>query len=49
LSQDATRAARVIACVLSLVMTGLSLHLMVKHRQAELRPRPRFCGVADLA
>jgi hypothetical protein len=36
LSHDATRTARVIASVLSLLMTVLSLHLMAKHRQAEV-------------
>jgi hypothetical protein len=36
LSADATRRARVIACLLSLLMTVLCLHLMVKHRQAEV-------------
>jgi hypothetical protein len=36
LSHDATKSARVIACLLSLVMTCLSLHLMIKHRQAEV-------------
>jgi hypothetical protein len=36
LSHDATKTARAIACLLSLVMTGLSLHLMIKHRQAEV-------------
>jgi disulfide bond formation protein DsbB len=36
LSGDATRTARAIASVLSLLMTILSLHLMAKHRQAEV-------------
>jgi hypothetical protein len=36
LSPDAARMARIIASFLSLVMTFLSLHLMVKHRQAEV-------------
>jgi hypothetical protein len=36
LAHDTTRTARFIACLLSLVMTVLSLHLMVKHRQAEV-------------
>jgi hypothetical protein len=36
LSPDGTRTTRIIASLLSLVMTFLSLHLMVKHRQAEV-------------
>ena len=36
LSADGTRTTRIIASLLSLVMTFLSLHLMVKHRQAEV-------------
>jgi hypothetical protein len=36
LSADASRTARVIASVLSLLMTVLSLHLIAKHRQAEV-------------
>jgi hypothetical protein len=36
LSPDGTRTIRIIASLLSLVMTFLSLHLMVKHRQAEV-------------
>jgi hypothetical protein len=36
LSSDGTRTTRIIASLLSLVMTFLSLHLMVKHRQAEV-------------
>ena len=36
LSRDGTRTTRIIASLLSLVMTFLSLHLMVKHRQAEV-------------
>jgi hypothetical protein len=36
LSPAGTRTTRIIASLLSLVMTFLSLHLMVKHRQAEV-------------
>ena len=36
LSPAATTTASAIACVLSFLMTVLSLHLMVKHRQAEI-------------
>jgi hypothetical protein len=36
LSPDTTRTARVIACLLSFLTTALSMHLMVKHRQAEI-------------
>lgn len=36
LAADAARPARMIASVLSLLMTFLSLHLMARHRQAEV-------------
>lgn len=36
LGPDAARSARAIASVLSLLMTVLSLHLMARHRQAEV-------------
>ena len=39
LSHDAARTARVIASVLSLLMTVLSLHLMAKPRQAAMHGR----------
>lgn len=35
LGHESSRTARVIACILSIVMTVLSMHLMSRHRQAE--------------
>lgn len=34
LGNDSSRAARIISCVLAIVMTVLSMHLMARHRQA---------------
>lgn len=35
LGNDSSRAARIISCLLAIVMTLLSMHLMARHRQAE--------------
>ncbi len=35
LGHDSSRTARVVSCLLSIVMTILSMHLMSRHRQAE--------------
>jgi hypothetical protein len=47
LSPDGTRTARIIASLLSLVMTFLSLHLMVKHRQGRARRQSMARGARE--